>query len=366
MRRWVAGSLVGIGLLLGTIMWWLPRVVDAYGAHLVSTAPPAITVATKEPIQSAGALAWQVAPASSPPPGGHVIGSLAIPALQLKTAFVEGTSYGDLLLAPGHFSGSVLPGQLGTSVIAAHNATYFRHLNTLHTGNEVVVTTAQGTFWFQVVGHGVVSDVSGLANDYARPRLDLEACYPLDALYFTPDRYVVYTVLVRDQLRTSPITATVSPSISYAAQILPAIARTYPLPLKDNSVPMGTMHYMAPNTSSTLAFKQSGNSLQVEAQAIDLWDAARYTSQYRDTQWYASLFAHGVSPTLTNAFSGARTIVYEAPLNIILSLNGSGNPTALRLQDDLVRVNGMAYSVTMVCQVMGNKVAVQSFQVTPS
>ncbi len=366
MRRWIAGGLIGIGLLLGTMVWWLPTVVGAYGAQLAAKAPPAVSAGTASQVRNSTAVAWEVAPPSSLPSDGRVLGSIAIPAMHLKTAFVEGTSYSDLLLAPGHFSGSVLPGQLGTSVIAAHNATYFRHLNTLRVGNLVVVTTGQGTFWFQVVGHGVVSDVAGLPNDYARPRLDLEACYPLDALYFTPDRYVVYTVLVRDQLRTSPIKAAVVPSTSYSAKILPVIAKTYPLPLKDNSVPMGTMHYIAPDTAQVLQFKQSGNSLQVEAEAIDLWDAARYTSQYRDTQWYASLFTPGVSPKLTNAFFGAHSIVFEAPLNVTLSLNGSGNPTSLLLQDNLVRVNGVAYTVTMVCHVAGHEVSVTSFQVAPS
>ncbi len=352
--------------MLGSIVWWLPKVVGLYGAHLDAKGPVPVTIAAKTFNPKPSAAPWNVAPATTAPPSGRVIGSLSIPQLGLKTAFVQGTSYGDLLLAPGHFSGSVLPGQLGTSVIAAHNATYFRHLNALGIGSSVVVTTQQGTFWFRVVGHGVVSDTAGLPNNNAQPGLDLEACYPLDALYFTPTRYVVYTVLVKDQLRVSPVTATVSPTASYSAEILPAIAKAYPLPLSDNSVPMGTMHYVAPETTAVLAFKQSGNSLQVEAQAIDLWDAARYTSQNGNREWFFSLFDKGAAPVFPNAFSGAHSIIFEAPLDVTLTLNGEGKPTALLLQDGLVRVNGAAYTVTMTCHVAGSLVSVVSFLVTPS
>lgn len=366
MRRWVAGSLIGVGVVLASIVWWLPKVVGLYGAQLDTKAPSLVTIAAKASSPKPLAPPWQVAPATQSPAPGRVLGSLTIPQLRLKTAFVQGTSYGDLLLAPGHFSGSVLPGQMGTSVIAAHNATYFRHLDALRIGGSVVVTTQQGTFWFRVVGHGVVSDTAGLPNLNAQPGLDLEACYPLDALYFTPTRYVVYTVLVKDQLRQSPVTATVSPSVSYSAEILPAIAKAYPLPLSDNSVPMGTMHYVAPSTDRVLAFKQSGNSLEVEARAIDLWDAARYTSQNGNWAWFSSLFVKGAAPAFPNAFFNAHSIVFEAPLDVTLTLNRKGTPTSLRLYDGLVRVNGAAYTVTMMCPVINHLVSVASFQVTPS
>lgn len=132
------------------------------------------------------------APAQSDPPVGSVIGRIVIPRLQLNISVLEGTGYSQLLVAPGHLPGSVLPGVPGTSVIAAHNATWFRHINLLHVGSRIYVSTDSGRYAFAVTRKEIVRVGTPLRNTRG-PSLVLEACYPLDALYLTNQRYWVKT-----------------------------------------------------------------------------------------------------------------------------------------------------------------------------
>jgi hypothetical protein len=73
----------------------------------------------------------------------------------LNEVVVEGTSSRTLRSGPGHRRDTVLPGQVGTSVILGRLAAYggpFGLLDELRTGDEVVVTTGQGRHTFTVLG----------------------------------------------------------------------------------------------------------------------------------------------------------------------------------------------------------------------
>lgn len=170
---------------------------------------------------------WQAAPPTDTPQSGAIRAQLRILALKLQVPVVQGTTGALLLMVPGPYSHFVLPGQNGTSVIAAHNAPYFRYLNALKTGDMVVLSTAQGTFWFQVSGASVMQQNQAVVNSTA-PTLDLAACWPLDALYFTPTRYVVNTFLVKDRLKTQSLTTDRITSALPPVQIARWISAPFP------------------------------------------------------------------------------------------------------------------------------------------
>lgn len=136
------------------------------------------------------------------PKKGGVLGILEIPSLNLKEAILEGTDQPELAKAPGHLPDSVLPGQIGKSIIAAHNATTFRHLDRLKPGDTFSVRTGQGVFTFQVTGQRILN-VKDQLPDSAYPALSLETCYPLDALYLTDQRLFVETALVKSELKAN-------------------------------------------------------------------------------------------------------------------------------------------------------------------
>lgn len=86
---------------------------------------------------------------------GAPVGILDIPRLGISEVIVEGTSSGDLSLGPGHRRDTVLPGQVGMSVVMGRAAAYggpFAGLQTLQPGETFEVRTGQGLSTFEVMG----------------------------------------------------------------------------------------------------------------------------------------------------------------------------------------------------------------------
>ncbi|WP_235736249.1 sortase domain-containing protein [Nocardioides alcanivorans] len=86
---------------------------------------------------------------------GTPVSLLTIPALDLEQVVVEGTTSGDLLAGPGHRRDTVLPGQVGNSVVYGRSSTYgapFKEIADLRTGDRIRVDGAQGTVDFAVIG----------------------------------------------------------------------------------------------------------------------------------------------------------------------------------------------------------------------
>jgi LPXTG-site transpeptidase (sortase) family protein len=102
-------------------------------------------------------LAQAVAPVGPVSPGTPVA-ALSIPRLGLsQTVVVEGTSAQDLTLGPGHRRDTVLPGQIGVSVIYGRRVSFggpFEHLMQLQVGDVITATTGQGVSRYRVSSFG--------------------------------------------------------------------------------------------------------------------------------------------------------------------------------------------------------------------
>ncbi len=86
---------------------------------------------------------------------GTPVALLEIPALDVEQVVAVGTSSAVLLDGPGLRRDSVLPGQIGTSVVLGRRAAYggpFARLADLESGDAITVTTGQGTFEYEVLG----------------------------------------------------------------------------------------------------------------------------------------------------------------------------------------------------------------------
>lgn len=86
---------------------------------------------------------------------GDPVALIDIPQIGLKEVVVEGTDGGTLKAGPGHRRDSVLPGQVGTSVLMARAAAYggpFARIQELVPGDQFTVTTGQGEQKFAVIG----------------------------------------------------------------------------------------------------------------------------------------------------------------------------------------------------------------------
>jgi len=85
---------------------------------------------------------------------GAPVAVLSIPALQLHALVRDGTTPGVLTDGPGLARDTVLPGQVGTSVVFGRRWTFggpFGGLGRLQPGDAISVTTGQGTTQFRVI-----------------------------------------------------------------------------------------------------------------------------------------------------------------------------------------------------------------------
>lgn len=360
--RWLAWCLVGVGTVLATTPFWIPRVSVAAGHALLAKAPRPHIVHHVAALPEGAPFV--PAPATPAGPSGQVVATLSIPALSLVTAVLQGTSDATLLAAPGHYAASVMPGQVGTSVIAAHNATFFRHLNRLRIGDRIVVTTSQGRFVYQVAGHQVVHHGEGVV-DTPYASLLLEACYPLNALYLTPDRYVVEAVPVSDQLAAgvAPRLASANQVASVQAAIPAAVATNYPLWLSQNSIPMGELTEAGATGVPLVRFQQSSQPIAVEEQAIRLWNAVRFVSQADNAKMLASLVPASAAPAV-NPYWHAAQVSFPGVMNVAETLSSAGIPTAVRLTDTDVQIDGQRWSISLTAVVQGQTLRVGSWSAT--
>ena len=160
---------------------------------------------------------------------GDPVARLQIPKIGVDYIVLEGVDLGTLESGPGHFPETPLPGQPGNSAIAGHRATYdapFNLLNEMVPGDEVLVTTVQGEFRYEVLasrgaagdppdavyGYRIVNpDALEILDDKGDNRITLMGCHPR---YGSSQRIVVEARLVSD---TAPPTPPPAPASAAAA-----------------------------------------------------------------------------------------------------------------------------------------------------
>ena len=154
---------------------------------------------------------------------GDPVGRLQIPKIGVDYIVLEGVDLGTLESGPGHFPDTPLPGQPGNSAIAGHRATYdapFNLLNEMVPGDEILMTTVQGTFRYEVLpnagapedppgsvyGYRIVSPTAlEILDDKGDDRLTLMGCHPR---YGSSQRIVVEARLVSDTAPPTPLPPT--------------------------------------------------------------------------------------------------------------------------------------------------------------
>ena len=93
------------------------------------------------------------------PEEGDVVGKITIPKIDVDTWMVAGAKLEQLEKGPGLFAKSVLPGQFGNAAVAGHRTSYgapFENIDQLIPGDQIIYTTAQGTFTYTVTRSVIV------------------------------------------------------------------------------------------------------------------------------------------------------------------------------------------------------------------
>ncbi len=84
---------------------------------------------------------------------GDPLTRIKIPALDVNTVVVEGTSASALRAGAGHYPNTPLPGEEGNVAIAGHRTTYgkpFANVDRLKTGDEIILETPIGKHVYKV------------------------------------------------------------------------------------------------------------------------------------------------------------------------------------------------------------------------
>jgi len=297
------------------------------GAFLIhsSAAGRALVGQERESIAATSrTAACQLPPGDTSDAGGKgPNGLIEAPTLGLVAPVLQGTSDSVLSDAVGHDPASVWPGQLGTSVLSAHDVTWFSRIAQLRSGNEVRYVTPCRTYTYKVTSHIIVAAGSPVYNTGAA-RLVLDTCYPLDALYVTPNRYLVYASLVG----SSPTHATAAVPGSWPVPAVPAPARlaTQGLGLDQNPTPLGTLHLTG---SPSRTWIQSSAPFRFEAAALAEYFGIARSAAQGEHAWWADL-APSVSVPEAGALWGGQISAYGSRLQITLRAVGA-RPAAATL-----------------------------------
>lgn len=121
---------------------------------------------------------------------------LSIPSIGFSAVVLEGASQHSLLLGPAHLTGTAAPGSFGNAVIAGHRDTFFRHVHSLKSGDDIYIQRSGRQFHYVVVHKKIVepTDLSAL-KESGDGELTLITCYPTHAIGPAPQRLIVVAKL---------------------------------------------------------------------------------------------------------------------------------------------------------------------------
>jgi LPXTG-site transpeptidase (sortase) family protein len=122
---------------------------------------------------------------------GSPVARLLIPAIDLDEIVTEGVGPIELNGGPGHFPGSVLPGDLGNAIVSAHRDRHFRRTGELVVGSRIRTETRSGTTDWVVTERRVISRDTPALFEAAEVTLTLTTCWPIRYFGSAPDRLLI-------------------------------------------------------------------------------------------------------------------------------------------------------------------------------
>jgi len=371
-RRPVRSTLLRGGLtLLGIVLLWGGLALTGYAAGWQSHKDAAQTKLIAGETAMAKHVARQLAHKGggtttcvvTAPQNGQLAGLLRIPALNLTAPVEEGTTDAELNVAVGHDASSVWPGAAGTSVLLAHDVSYFVHLNALKPGDQIIYQTACTTVTYTVSGQQVVAQGTPVPSS-STPTLVLDTCYPPNALFFTTQRLLV-SATETGAARPSSGSGIQVPSGDQVSYTVPAPASLVAqgLTLQQNEAPMGTMTLSGDTSPS---WEQSPGPLALEAAALeDYFGGIDAAEQLRPT-WWTPISLPGVATP--GPLEGATISGHDAPLDVDIQ-SSNGVATSVTLTTTISITGGDApgaYQETVTTQVSGDTVRISGWTMTPA
>ena len=290
-----------------------------------------------------------------------VRGLLQIPKLNVVAPVEEGTGDDQLNVAVGHDPYSVWPGQAGNSVLEAHDVSYFVGLPKLTAGDVVQYVSPCTTYVFQVNGHTVVTQGAPVYNTPG-PTITLVTCWPTNALWFTPDRYLVTANLV-SQSSTSEgaarkyLTAASPPTVP-----VPSALASQGVTLATYSLPMGSFSLQG---TPDPAWAQTTNPLLVETSAVEAYIAGVRSLTQNRLDWWRAI---APSAPVPQQLVGAGNPGYITPLDVVVTAAGT-EAKSVSLTNTVTISGGSApgrYAVTVTETIHNGTLTISSWTLQPT
>lgn len=291
---------------------------------------------------------------------GQLAGVLDMPKLSVTAPVEQGTDDAELNVAIGHADSTPFPGNAGTAVLLAHDVSYFAHIDQLAPGDLVEYQIGCNTDVFKVTGHTVVK-AGDPVPDVAGAGLVLDTCWPTNALWYTPNRYLVEAqeVSVKSSKKSSGKGTPQSWATNYTTPA-PADLVAQGLTLSTNTAPMGTLQL---NGTPDRAWAQSPAPLAVENAALAAYFGGLHAANQHRSDWWNAV-APGVA--MPPALSGASVSAHDAPLNVAITAAGS-TPTTVTLSTVVGLSGGSApgtYDETVTEAIHGLSVVITNWEVS--
>jgi sortase A len=134
---------------------------------------------------------------------GDSLTRIVIPAIDVDTIVVEGTTASALRAGAGHYPETPLPCEIGNVGIAGHRTTYgrpFHNLDLLGPGDEITLVTPIGSCTYEVTGDPYIvppTAVEVVANTPDEARLTLTTCHPKGS---ARERLILHATLVSSDI----------------------------------------------------------------------------------------------------------------------------------------------------------------------
>lgn len=237
-------------------------------------------------------------------------GLLEIPAIGLVAPVRQGISDAVLTDAVGHLPASIWPGVPGTSVLTAHNVTWFSSLDQLGHGDKISYVSGCRKYTYRVTWHRVVR-AGYPVYDTPRERIVLVTCYPLNALYPTNSRY-----LVAGDLTGSTATGRIPriPADQRLTVPAPRALAVQGLTLKQNEGPVGVLRFAG---SPSRAWRETDGPIAAEQAALAAYFGLIRSASESQRAWWADL-APKVPVSAAAGLWGGQISSYRSHLDITL------------------------------------------------
>jgi len=361
-RRWGYRALIGAGLLLvAAAVTWQVR-ATLWTTHSNRVGESLVKKLEKARHDAAETTKGTTAACTATASAGGPQGLLVIPAIGLTAPVEEGTDDAELNVAVGHVTTSVWPGTTGNTVLEAHDVSYFVNIDQLKPGDTIEYETPCTTYDYTVQSHQVIQQGSTVYNTPS-PTLSLVTCWPTNALWFTPTRYLVTATEFQTVPNTSgAAVGTVPTSASPPTVPAPPALVAQGLTLATNSVPMGTMSITGQPDPD---YVEGPGPLAVEDSAVESFIAGVKALEQNQLGWWAAIAPAVPAPA---PLVGAHVTGYDANLDVTVTATGSA-ATSVQLTDTADIAGGKApgrYAVTVVQTVTNGQLVVTSWTLHPA